>query len=103
MITCRQASQLVSKERDVGLSWRERASLRLHVMMCAMCRRYQAQLGFLSRVAAGLEQALERHGEALAGLDERRKQEILEAVRRRLAEDGGEPAGDSCPDGAHRH
>lgn len=91
MITCRQASQLVSKERDVKLTLRERLSLRLHLLMCAMCRRYQQQLGFLARVAARFEQAMERHGEELAGLDERRKAEILAAVRRKAGEAGPDP------------
>ncbi|MFZ5557130.1 MAG: zf-HC2 domain-containing protein [Pseudomonadota bacterium] len=100
MITCRQASQLVSKERDVKLTWRERLSLRLHLLMCAMCRRYERQLGFLSRVASRFEQAMERYGEDLAGLDERRKAEILEAVRRRAAEEGAAPDGANAP---HRH
>jgi hypothetical protein len=88
MITCREASQLVSKGRDVKLAWRERLSLTLHLRICEMCRRYERQLGFLGRVASRFEQAMERHGEGLAGLDERRKAEILEAVRRRAAEDG---------------
>ncbi len=102
MITCRQATQLTSKQRDVPLTWRERLSLRLHLAVCAMCRRYGEQIGFLSRAAAGLEQAMSRHGDGLAGLDERRKAEILEAVRRRAAQEG-EPASDACADPSHRH
>jgi hypothetical protein len=103
MITCRQATQLASKQRDVALTWRERLSLRLHLLVCAMCRRYERQLGFLGRVAAGLEQAMERHGHASGGLDERRRAEILEAVRRRAADDGGPPAVDSASGDSHRH
>lgn len=50
MITCKQASQLISQSLDRRLSWQERLSLRLHTIICDACRRFSQQLHTL-RVA----------------------------------------------------
>jgi hypothetical protein len=47
MLTCKEASLLVSKQMDVKLIWRERMALRLHVGMCDLCRRYMKDLKML--------------------------------------------------------
>ncbi len=99
MITCREASQLISRARDVRLAWRERLALRLHLLACEMCRRYGRQIEFIGRAAGMLEEALERHGDRLAGLDEQRRAEILEAVRRRIAEEGAALRSGGRPNG----
>ncbi|GAB6067120.1 hypothetical protein JCM13664_04380 [Methylothermus subterraneus] len=52
MLTCRQAVELLSKALDVPLSVRERLALRLHLWLCALCRRYARQLNLLERLCA---------------------------------------------------
>ena len=47
MLTCKDASRLVSKALDTPLSWRERWGLRMHLLFCALCRRYVRDLRFL--------------------------------------------------------
>ncbi len=54
MLSCKQAVELVSKALDTPLTWRERAALRLHLWLCAMCRRYAGQLRLLERLCASL-------------------------------------------------
>ena len=44
MLSCRQASQLLSQSLDRRLSWQERTGLRLHLMICDVCRRFGRQL-----------------------------------------------------------
>lgn len=44
MLSCKQASQLLSQSLDRRLSWCERISLRLHLAMCDFCRRFSQQL-----------------------------------------------------------
>lgn len=51
MISCQRACELISQAQDEPLSWRERAELRLHVLMCVNCRRYQQQIGSLTDFA----------------------------------------------------
>lgn len=91
MISCREASRLISQARDVRLAWRERLALRLHLLACEMCNRYGRQIEFIGKAASMLDEALARHGEHLVGLDPERQAAILEAVRRRIAH--GEAAG----------
>ncbi|MCL4800331.1 MAG: zf-HC2 domain-containing protein [Burkholderiales bacterium] len=52
MITCRQASHLLSERQDRPLGWGERASLRLHLALCAPCVRAAEQIEFLRRAMA---------------------------------------------------
>jgi len=43
MLTCKQVSQLVSESMEQKLSLRLRMAVRLHLMMCSMCRTYKRQ------------------------------------------------------------
>jgi hypothetical protein len=54
MLTCRDASRLASEVQDRPLGARERLSLWIHLAMCALCRRYAAQLEFVRRAAERL-------------------------------------------------
>ncbi|MFO1362941.1 MAG: zf-HC2 domain-containing protein [Burkholderiales bacterium] len=51
MITCKEASRLISEglDRDLGVS--ERARLRVHVAICVACSRVTRQFEFLRRAA----------------------------------------------------
>jgi len=50
MMTCKQASQLLSQRQDRTLSRRERIGLRLHVWICINCRRFERQLNFMRQI-----------------------------------------------------
>jgi len=52
MLTCRETSRLLSEGADRYLSRRERLAVRLHLWMCAPCRRFEVQLRWL-REAVG--------------------------------------------------
>ncbi|MBU6401983.1 MAG: zf-HC2 domain-containing protein [Verrucomicrobia bacterium] len=83
MPSCKEISQLVSASMDTKLPLRKRLSIRLHVLMCGLCRRYEKQLRLLrdgcSRYASPDENAVEEplSPEAMArlkaALDRRRK------------------------------
>jgi hypothetical protein len=47
MLTCKDASQLVSENLERRLSFRERWGLRLHLWICVNCRRFERQMNFL--------------------------------------------------------
>jgi hypothetical protein len=47
MLTCQQASQLISQSLDHPLSWYELMQLRLHLIMCGACNRFRKQLNVL--------------------------------------------------------
>lgn len=48
MLSCKQASQLVSQSFDRPISVRERLALAFHLMICKFCRRFNRQLAQIS-------------------------------------------------------
>lgn len=44
MMSCREATELVSRSLDAPLSWRQRVALRLHLAMCGLCRGFAGQM-----------------------------------------------------------
>ena len=47
MLSCKEASRLVSQSLDRRLGWRERCSLKLHLAICDACRQFSRQLQWL--------------------------------------------------------
>jgi predicted anti-sigma-YlaC factor YlaD len=58
MLNCREVTSLATEYMEHGVPWTRRLQVRLHLVMCWMCRRYYAQLALTSRSL-----------HALAGLD----------------------------------
>ncbi len=64
MLSCKQASHLLSLSRERALPWRQRLGLRLHLSLCGACRQFALQLKLL-RQAARLYGARVEHDERL--------------------------------------
>ena len=47
LISCKDASRLVSKREEAPLSFGQRILLRLHLSVCIACARFERQLRFL--------------------------------------------------------
>lgn len=47
MLSCKQATELMSQEQDRPLSLSERIGLRLHVWICDGCNNYRRQMEVL--------------------------------------------------------
>ena len=47
---CRDAARLLSESMDRRLPLAERVGLRVHLLLCGLCRRYGRQLVFLRRL-----------------------------------------------------
>ncbi len=47
MLSCKQASRLISQSLDRPLNWRERCGLKLHLALCDACRQFSRQLAWL--------------------------------------------------------
>jgi hypothetical protein len=54
MISCKKAAKLVSQEMVRGLSRREKISLRLHLLICRLCRRYMKQVELMRTASRSL-------------------------------------------------
>jgi len=59
VLTCRQASQLVSESQERALGRGERWGLRLHLWICVSCRRFERQILLLRRVLRRLARRTE--------------------------------------------
>jgi hypothetical protein len=49
MLTCKQASRLVSERQDRKLNWHERVGLRLHLWICNNCQRFEKQIRYIQQ------------------------------------------------------
>ena len=52
MLSCKEATRLVSEQLDRKLPFWKRVSLRMHVVLCRGCSRYRRQITTLDRVVA---------------------------------------------------
>ncbi|MDK2124973.1 zf-HC2 domain-containing protein [Parachitinimonas caeni] len=50
MLSCKEATRLMSMQMDRELSMGERLQLALHLTACAGCRNFRKQIGFLRTV-----------------------------------------------------
>lgn len=48
MLTCKQASQIVSQSLDRPLSWPDRMRLKSHLLICNACNRFNQQMRLLN-------------------------------------------------------
>jgi hypothetical protein len=51
MPSCKEVSRLVSESMDRELPFRQRLSMRLHLLMCSLCSRFRRQIRFLREAA----------------------------------------------------
>ena len=54
MLSCKEATRLVSQGRDRELALGERIALRVHLAICVGCRIVNRQLSFLRRAVSRL-------------------------------------------------
>ena len=47
MLSCKEASRLLSQAQDRALTYGERVKLRLHLAACVACTRFSRQLAFM--------------------------------------------------------
>ena len=54
MLTCKEVATAIGRDEWCTASWRRRLALRLHLLMCAPCRRYAAQIRTIGTAARSL-------------------------------------------------
>lgn len=81
MLTCKDASHLVSENLERRLSFRERWGLRMHLWICVNCRRFERQINFMHA-------ALRTLGKRAEVADDSKEfpPEARERIRKALAE-----------------
>ena len=81
MLTCKEASRLVSESQDRPLGWRERWGLRLHSWMCTSCAQFEGQIRLLQKALRILNRRAETDM-----VDVDMPPEVRERIRKALAE-----------------
>ena len=59
MLTCKQASKLISQSLDRPLTWSERMQLKLHLLICNPCTQFKRQLNMLRIALLKLRDSIE--------------------------------------------
>lgn len=59
MLSCKEATQLVSQGLDRRLGFAERVALRLHLLICDGCSHFTKQLAFLQKAVKRLKEQTE--------------------------------------------
>lgn len=59
MLTCKQASKLISQSLDRPLTWSEKVRLRLHLFICDPCRHFEQQLNTLRAALLKIRSSIE--------------------------------------------
>lgn len=49
MLTCKKSTELISVKRYRKLSLRERMQLKIHLMTCSACRKFEVQSDFIDQ------------------------------------------------------
>lgn len=57
MLNCREISERTSDFIDAALPWRVRLKVRLHLMMCRLCREYVRQMTLVTRTLRRLPES----------------------------------------------
>jgi hypothetical protein len=89
MLSCKEVCYIVSESQDGQLPWRERLSVRTHLLMCKACQRMVLQMEFLRTAARRYGSAGE---EALHPEQETLSKEASARILTRLRQAENDPA-----------
>ena len=59
MLTCKQASKLISQSLDRPLTWSEKVQLKLHLFICDPCMHFKQQLNTLRTALLKIRSSIE--------------------------------------------
>lgn len=85
MMSCKHASRLISEAMDRRLTALERLSLRYHLVVCGICRRYRRQLLLIREALMWMKSS--QGGVALpSSLSPDARERIRQAILRRAGD-----------------
>ena len=61
MLSCEETGYLISRAYDKKLSFRERFRMRMHLISCNLCRRYEKQLAQLNHIVQDYKESIVLH------------------------------------------
>ena len=83
MMSCDEASFLISRSQEERLTLKNRVRLKMHTLTCHLCRKYEQQIRQLSRMMKQYRHTCE-HDSCMHRLPGDRKKQINQDVNRTL-------------------
>ncbi|MDO9206359.1 zf-HC2 domain-containing protein [Methylotenera sp.] len=82
MLSCKQASQIISQSLDSPLSGSDRMKLRFHLFLCGACTRFSRQLRLLSSAVIRIKHNIENDSSVQLPLESKARifQKISSAI-----------------------
>ncbi len=71
MLRCRELAKMISDGSTEGAPFGRKIAIRLHLLMCAHCRRFFRQINLIGRLARESAEAKECHSPSPDDLEER--------------------------------
>ncbi len=82
MLSCKDVTQLISESMDTSLTVGQRIGMRLHLLMCKFCSRYERQLLLIRETVRGIVATEGKPGELIVEtLSEEAKERIRKSLR----------------------
>jgi hypothetical protein len=82
MLSCRDVTQLISRSMDTSLPLGKRVGVRIHLLICRFCARYEKQLLLIRETVRSLVAAEGTSGErSTEALSEEARERIRKALR----------------------
>ncbi len=81
MLSCKDTTELLSRAQDERLSFTERMGVRIHLLMCHLCRGYEKQLRFIRKATESLAQGSSHDDEAATSLSPEARERVKDALR----------------------
>ena len=84
MLNCKDMTKLISDSLEGKISARQRMELRLHIMMCGMCRRFRSNIIELRKRVRGSKGLLDQADIPPTPLPPATKARLEEVIKRQL-------------------
>jgi hypothetical protein len=82
MLSCKQASQLISQSLDRSLTLHERIALKLHLIICKYCKRFSQQVQTLRNAMRTMVDSIENNDTIeMPSATKKRISDLVEANR----------------------
>jgi hypothetical protein len=82
MLSCKEVTQLISESMDISLPIGKRIGMRLHLLICRFCSRYERQLLLIRETVRRIAAMEDAYGSPIG---ERLSEGAKERIRKSLA------------------
>jgi hypothetical protein len=84
-VPCQEMGHRISESFDRKLTFRERVSIRIHNLGCAMCERYYQQMKLLHKLLGNYAERVHEHDDPSTKLSDKAKEKIVESLKKEMS------------------